>query len=83
MEILYIPENHRSNERDFMADTETAGSVCLLLQSSLPLLYAMPNPCNIVLKGGTNASFAPQIDYFSLLVSIIATSLFTQSYCFI
>ena len=78
MEVLYIPSNVNNNkhESEFLADTETAGSVCLLLQSSLPLLFHKEYECNITLKGGTNASFAPQIDYFSYLVKPMFERLF-------
>lgn len=49
---------------NFSADTKTAGSVCLLMQVSLPCLLFANGPAEVVLKGGTNAEFAPQIDYF-------------------
>ena len=52
----------------FEADPKTAGSTTLLLQVSLPLLLFSPNPAEtgpstLTLRGGTNASMAPQIDY--------------------
>lgn len=47
----------------FVGDTRTAGSTCLLLQVSLPCALFAPGPCTLVFKGGTNASAAPQIDY--------------------
>ena len=77
MEILYIPQNGTSNKRDFFVDTKTTGSICLLLQSSLPLLFSMPDKCSVLLRGGTNASpFAPHIDYFKLLVQPMFEKLF-------
>ncbi|TNN36613.1 RNA 3'-terminal phosphate cyclase [Liparis tanakae] len=45
------------------ADTETAGSVCLLLQVALPCALFSDSSSQLVLKGGTNAEMAPQIDY--------------------
>ena len=47
-------------------DIGTAGSICLLLQASLPsaLLVARHRPVQLILKGGTNATFAPQYDYW-------------------
>ncbi|XP_053179082.1 RNA 3'-terminal phosphate cyclase [Scomber japonicus] len=45
------------------ADTETAGSVCLLLQVSLPCALFADASSQFCLKGGTNAEMAPQIDY--------------------
>lgn len=50
----------------FIADSVTAGSTTLLLQISLPLLLfaPCPSPASILtLRGGTNATQAPQIDY--------------------
>ncbi|CAK6981286.1 RNA 3'-terminal phosphate cyclase [Scomber scombrus] len=45
------------------ADTETAGSVCLLLQVALPCALYADASSQFCLKGGTNAEMAPQIDY--------------------
>lgn len=49
----------------FLADSITAGSTTLLLQVALPLLLFSPQkaPSTLTLKGGTNATQAPQIDY--------------------
>ncbi|XP_028857660.1 RNA 3'-terminal phosphate cyclase isoform X1 [Denticeps clupeoides] len=46
-----------------VADTQTAGSVSLLLQVSLPCALFAEGPSELCLKGGTNAEMAPQIDY--------------------
>ncbi|KAJ4501743.1 RNA 3'-terminal phosphate cyclase domain-containing protein [Lentinula lateritia] len=52
---------------DFVADSVTAGSTTLLLQIALPLLLFTYQPSTIpsrlTLKGGTNATQAPQVDY--------------------
>uniref|UniRef100_A0A3Q2DXP5 RNA 3'-terminal phosphate cyclase n=1 Tax=Cyprinodon variegatus TaxID=28743 RepID=A0A3Q2DXP5_CYPVA len=45
------------------ADTQTAGSVCLLLQVALPCALYADAASQLCLKGGTNAEMAPQIDY--------------------
>ncbi|XP_056270699.1 RNA 3'-terminal phosphate cyclase [Pseudoliparis swirei] len=45
------------------ADTKTAGSVCLLLQVALPCALFSDSSSRLILKGGTNAEMAPQIDY--------------------
>ena len=49
----------------YTADPGTAGSTTLLLQVSLPcLLFSRSStPSTLTLRGGTNASMAPQIDY--------------------
>lgn len=47
----------------YTADTQTAGSVGLLLQVALPCAYYANCETTLRLKGGTNAEMAPQIDY--------------------
>jgi RNA 3'-terminal phosphate cyclase (ATP) len=59
----------------YVGDTKTAGSVCLLIQSALPCMIFTDNESSIDLKGGTNASNAPQIDYFQMVFMPIAKKL--------
>ncbi|KAK3855713.1 hypothetical protein Pcinc_029519 [Petrolisthes cinctipes] len=47
----------------YKADTQTAGSVTLLVQSVLPCALFADSPSSYILRGGTNAEFAPQADY--------------------
>lgn len=54
------------------ADTKTAGSVCLLLQVSLPCVLFAAAPSDLRLRGGTNAEMAPQIDYTAMVFKPIA-----------
>ena len=63
-----LPATSRAQE--YTADPGTAGSIALLLQVSLPCLVfsPSPSPCrptmtSLTLRGGTNATHAPQIDY--------------------
>ncbi|XP_020608181.1 RNA 3'-terminal phosphate cyclase-like, partial [Orbicella faveolata] len=49
----------------FSADTQTAGSVCLLMQLALPCLLYAPEVSKLILKGGTNAEMAPPIEYMT------------------
>lgn len=66
--------------REYVGDTQTAGSICLLMQTILPfsLFRVIPNKTNdggsknaddsegtfrFILKGGTDTSFAPSLDY--------------------
>jgi len=65
--IDFTPGSLRSGK--FVADIGTAGSVCLLLQIALPCLLYAPSPSLLVLKGGTDADFAPPIDYYRHVVS--------------
>ena len=54
-------------ERTITGDTGTAGSIVLLLQAALPgALFGRKNkaPCRLRLRGGTNATMAPQYDYW-------------------
>ena len=48
-----------------IGDTRTAGSICLLLQAALPCALFRRQPIRLVLRGGTNASLAPQYDYWA------------------
>ena len=52
----------------FSADTQTAGSICLILQAALPCALFSPAPVFFTLKGGTNAQMAPQVDYHTLVL---------------
>lgn len=43
----------------YIANTKTAGSVCLLAQIALPVLLFLPWPTSVTLLGGTAAKMAP------------------------
>ncbi|KAG7344374.1 RNA 3'-phosphate cyclase [Nitzschia inconspicua] len=64
------PNNERKKRKrsyiEIVGDTQTAGSVCLLLQAVLPfaLFSNQQAEYKLILKGGTNATMAPPIDYF-------------------
>ncbi|KAK7084175.1 hypothetical protein SK128_015348 [Halocaridina rubra] len=47
----------------YMADTQTAGSVSLLIQATLPCAVYAKSPTKLELRGGTNAEMAPQVDF--------------------
>ncbi|KAM7318015.1 RNA 3'-terminal phosphate cyclase isoform X1 [Alexandromys fortis] len=64
-EITFTPEKIRGGIHT--ADTKTAGSVCLLMQVSMPCVLFAASPSELRLKGGTNAEMAPQIDYTMLV----------------
>jgi RNA 3'-terminal phosphate cyclase (ATP) len=64
-EISFFPGAIRSDVTSLTADTKTAGSVCLLCQVALPVAVFGEAPhLTLVLRGGTNATQAPPIDYF-------------------
>ncbi|XP_007901105.1 RNA 3'-terminal phosphate cyclase [Callorhinchus milii] len=60
-EIVFQPSRIQGGKH--LADTKTAGSVCLLMQVSIPCVLFAASPSELLLKGGTNAEMAPQIDY--------------------
>uniref|UniRef100_A0A673IWD3 RNA 3'-terminal phosphate cyclase n=1 Tax=Sinocyclocheilus rhinocerous TaxID=307959 RepID=A0A673IWD3_9TELE len=62
-EIMLTPGKIKGGNH--IADTQTAGSVGLLMQISLPCALFAQGPSELCLKGGTNAEMAPQIDYTS------------------
>lgn len=62
-EIIFHPGKTFNKGDLFEADIGTAGSICLLIQISLPCLLCGPREISLNLKGGTNASNAPQMDY--------------------
>ncbi|MEM3374104.1 MAG: RNA 3'-terminal phosphate cyclase [Candidatus Woesearchaeota archaeon] len=55
------------NETEFKnlnIDIETAGSITLLLQALMPVLIFSDKPIKVRIKGGTDVSHSPSIDYF-------------------
>eukprot|EP00794_Sanderia_malayensis_P007830 gene7830-8680_t len=56
---------------NYSADTQTAGSVCLLIQVALPCLVFAPGTSVLLLKGGTNAEMAPPIEFFTEILTPI------------
>ncbi|XP_030310800.1 RNA 3'-terminal phosphate cyclase isoform X3 [Calypte anna] len=60
-EITFTPGKIKGGTH--IADTKTAGSVCLLMQVAMPCVLFAATPSELHLKGGTNAEMAPQIDY--------------------
>lgn len=56
----------------FVADTGTAGSICLLMQVAVPCLLYASAACSLTLKGGTNCDMAPQIDYTTMVFKPMA-----------
>ncbi|KAJ4463126.1 putative RNA 3'-terminal phosphate cyclase [Paratrimastix pyriformis] len=66
-EITLEPRTLRGGA--FKADTQTAGAITLLLQAALPVMLFAPTACHAVLKGGSNVSMSPQIDYIQLVLA--------------
>ncbi|KAI9031335.1 RNA 3'-terminal phosphate cyclase domain-containing protein [Hyaloraphidium curvatum] len=62
-EIEFRPTKLSSGS--FVADTGTAGSIVLLIQGALPVLLFAPGDSEVSLRGGTHATLAPPLDYFT------------------
>lgn len=68
MDMKFWPSTKPSYSTNYSVDIETAGSVCLLMQTCLPLMIFSTLDSSLTCIGGTNASFAPQIDWFMLVL---------------
>lgn len=64
MEIAFWPGQLRPCSQ-LSLDVGTAGSLTLLLQCLLPVLWRAGRPCTLLLTGGTDVPFSPPIDYFA------------------
>ena len=66
----------------FEADTQTAGATGLLIQVALPVALFLPYPVKLTLRGGTNATMAPVIDYSMLVFAPLMKRLFNLDFEF-
>eukprot|EP00912_Choanoflagellata_sp_UC4_P002113 UC4_evm10s1341 len=60
---------------NLIVDPKTAGSICLLAQVALPCCLFSQTPCSLILRGGTNADMAPQVDYMRCVFIPIVKSM--------
>ncbi|KAL2650423.1 hypothetical protein R1flu_018551 [Riccia fluitans] len=85
--LTFLPGPLQSSVEEICADTQTAGSITLLIQTALPVLLFLPTTSDtitagagkttsVLLKGGTNATCAPQVDYFLHVFLPIAERMF-------
>lgn len=65
-EVTFYPGDLKPGE--YFADTETAGSVVLMVQLLLPVVLFSSGVTILDLQGGTNAEMAPQIDYMTTVM---------------
>ncbi|XP_032666730.1 RNA 3'-terminal phosphate cyclase isoform X2 [Odontomachus brunneus] len=63
--LEYRPGPLNKYQREYVADTKTAGCICLLAQVALPCALFLPHDNTILLKGGTNVPMGPHIEYLS------------------
>lgn len=63
--LEYRPGPLNKYKREFIADTKTAGCICLLAQVALPCALFLPCDGKVmfILKGGTNVPMGPHIEY--------------------
>ncbi|KAH8360773.1 hypothetical protein KR084_008462 [Drosophila pseudotakahashii] len=47
----------------YRVDTHTAASITLIYQMALPVLLFAGRPSRLIVSGGTNVAFAPQVEY--------------------
>lgn len=69
-EIQFQPNTIKGGQ--YLGDTKTAGSVCLMMQTALPCLIFADKPSTLRLLGGTNVDFSPDIDYYETIFRPIA-----------
>ncbi|CAF2567783.1 unnamed protein product [Rotaria sp. Silwood2] len=69
-DIQFTPKTIKSG--NFVGDTKTAGSICLMMQTAIPCLLFANGPSELKLLGGTNTEFAPDIDYYKMVFQPIA-----------
>ncbi|RLE66323.1 MAG: RNA 3'-phosphate cyclase [Thermoprotei archaeon] len=72
-EVTFIPSRHRGGV--FKFDIGTAGSIPLVLQSLLIVAPALPEPCDITIRGGTDVQWSPPIDYIRFVLLPILRSI--------
>lgn len=71
-EVIFKPASDNNikveDHEHFEIDIQTAGATTLLAQVALPVAMFRPSKCVVMdLKGGTNAAFAPPIDYYEAI----------------
>lgn len=60
-ELEFVP--HSMAGGTYKVDTRTAASITLVYQMVLPVLLFASKPSHVEVTGGTNVSFAPQVEY--------------------
>ena len=70
MVLEFVPRERRYGSFEF--NIGTAGSISLVLQASLPVMLFAPGEVRLKIKGGTDVSWSPPIDYVkNVLVPIL------------
>ncbi|CAF3536467.1 unnamed protein product [Adineta steineri] len=69
-DIQFIPKTIKGG--NYIGNTKTAGSICLMMQTAIPCLLFANGPSQLKLLGGTNTEFAPDIDYYEMIFQPVA-----------
>lgn len=67
---------------EYKCDIGTAGATGLLIQTALPVSLFMPYPVELTLRGGTNASMAPVVDYSMMVFAPLMSQWFGLKFDF-
>mmetsp|Transcript_43157 Transcript_43157/g.70068 ORF Transcript_43157/g.70068 Transcript_43157/m.70068 type:complete len:376 (+) Transcript_43157:92-1219(+) len=62
-QIVFRPGKTIGDQSNYRADPQTAGSISLLSQIALPILFFSPGPLTVELRGGTHVSTSPPLDF--------------------
>ncbi|TMW62735.1 hypothetical protein Poli38472_005353 [Pythium oligandrum] len=62
-EVIFDAEASRLEGGAVSADSETGGSVSLMIQGSLPAMLFSSAPSTLSLRGGTHVGFSPPVDF--------------------
>ena len=74
-------DDEEQDHEQFAIDIQTAGATTLLAQVALPVALFRPSKSVLMdLKGGTNAAFAPPIDYYEAIFGHILQRFFGASF---
>jgi len=72
----YHPIGKHSSKKSFTFDCGTAGAISLMVQCALPCQLFSPIPMCISFCGGTDALFAPTVDYLRYVLNPTMKKLF-------
>ncbi|XP_050532541.1 RNA 3'-terminal phosphate cyclase isoform X3 [Daktulosphaira vitifoliae] len=62
-ELSFHPKSLKMGKFNLNIDSKTAASIPLMIQSILPVAIFTKHSSDIIMKGGTDVSFAPSMDY--------------------
>lgn len=64
--VVYDPQHGHLKGGSLQAESETGGSVSLMIQGSLPAMLFAAQPTTLSLRGGTHVGFSPSVDFIQL-----------------